>query len=137
LKTLYEKLKTLLFCFAASLLLSSCASVFSKSSYYVKIDSDPPGAPFIIKDKNDFIVNSGTTPKTVKVRSSDGYFDKAWYLVEFTAPDSSVYRHPITFHVDGWYFLNIYSNFFGWVLVDPLTGSMYTIDKEKIKAKLD
>ena len=88
-------------------LLSSCASIFSKSSYPIYISSAPGEANFVIKNIDGIEIYSGRTPKTLKLQASSGFFKKARYQVTFTK--NGYYRKtvPIEFKIDGWYFGNI------------------------------
>ncbi len=44
---------------------------------------------------------------------------------------------PITFHADGWYSAGnfIFGGLPGYLLVNPLTGAMFTIEHKRIAAK--
>ena len=122
-----------------SILLPSCASIFSKSVYSVNIDSNPQGRNFRIINRLGNEVGSGKTPQIVSLKSSAGYFMKEEYRVIFKPKRGErEVTLPITFHVDGWY---IVGNFFiagliGYLLVDPLTGAMWTVDQHYIKANM-
>ena len=66
------------------LCLSACCSIVSKSTYPVTISSNPPGANFTLKKANGIAMSTGTTPATLTINSSNGYFQPAKYIVEFT-----------------------------------------------------
>lgn len=115
----------------ATLLTTSCASLFSESSYPVRINSEPAGADFRVENRMGDVVSTGTTPTTVNLRSSMGYFTREEYKVIVVDSEGMEHIQQITFHVDGWYYAG---NFFiggpvGWLIVDPITGAMYTIDE--------
>ena len=106
--------KTPILLLAVSVLFSSCASVFSKE------------------------VRSGVTPTVVTLRSSSSYMKREEYTVVFNRNDGSEVKIPITFHVDGWYIAGnfVIGGLIGWLLIDPITGAMYTIDQKMIHANL-
>jgi hypothetical protein len=65
--------------------LSACASIVSKSHYPVTITSNPPGAQFKIRKSSGEYISSGTTPTTLDLPSSFGYFQPAKYNVKTSA----------------------------------------------------
>lgn len=113
--------------------LSSCATIISKSSYPVFIDSNPTEARLTVTDRSGMIVYQGHTPKTLKLEAGDGYFERAFYTIKFEHPDfeTSIVRLEST--IDGWYFGNIpFFMFFGMLVIDPLSGAMYKIDRPTV-----
>jgi hypothetical protein len=125
------------FVFSLLGLLSSCATIISRSSYPVFIDSNPTEARLTVTDKDGSIVYQGHTPKTLKLDAGDGYFQRASYLIKFEHPDFETSTVRIESKVDGWYFGNIpFFMFMGMLVIDPLTGSMYRIDERTVYEKL-
>ncbi len=110
-------------------LLSSCGTIFSESSYDVRINSNPQGAQFRVYDRDHREISSGSPPQTIHLYSGSGYFTKAHYSVLFSGDNGEEVGLPITFQVDGWYNT-------GNLIVDPLTGAMYTIDHNELTANL-
>ena len=113
----------------AALTLGGCASIVSDSEYGVAITSSPTGADFTIKNSKGIPIHSGTTPMTVLLDASDGYFDGAEYLVIAEKDGYQSTQHTIEHGLDGWFLGNIFL-FGGWVgmlVVDPLTGALYTL----------
>jgi hypothetical protein len=118
-------------------LLTSCASIVSKSSYPVFIDSNPTESRLTVTDKKGQIVYQGKTPKTLKLNASAGYFSRAAYIIKIEHEDFETSTTTIEAKIDGWYFGNIvFGGFIGFLLVDPLTGAMYKIDDHTIYEKL-
>ncbi|AHW58864.1 hypothetical protein [Draconibacterium orientale] len=119
------------------IMLSGCASIVSKSSYPFSINSYPSEAKIIITNNNSYEIFSGTTPATIKLRASDGYFTKAQYQVKFTKEGYETKTVPVYFKLDGWYFGNIiFGGLIGLLIVDPATGAMYKIDTEFLNETL-
>ncbi|HRX32554.1 MAG TPA: hypothetical protein P5349_11755, partial [Tenuifilaceae bacterium] len=53
----------------ATFLLSGCASIISKSTYPITINSTPSGAKITVKDLNGIDVYSGVTPANIKLKA--------------------------------------------------------------------
>ena len=107
--------------------LSGCATMFSKSSYPVSINSSPSDAKITIVDKSGDTVFTGRTPNTVTLKA--GFITPA--------------RYSITFETEGYEkaTLTLKSGFSKWVIgnilfgptgvltvaIDAVTGAMYTL----------
>lgn len=124
-----KKIIKLAVIFSVIALFSSCASFFSKSEYDVKVTSSPSGAKFVIKNaKTGRPVSTGTTPATVRLKASTGFFEGADYTVTFTG-NGKTKVVLISRGLDGWYLFGniLVGGFIGWVIIDPLTGAMFTL----------
>lgn len=115
------------------LAMTACCSIVSKSSYPVTISSNPPGASFTLKKANGLAMASGTTPATVSLNSSEGYFQPAKYVVEFTRKGATQ-TVPLNASINGWYFGNIPLGawIIGMLIIDPATGAMWRLDDHVI-----
>lgn len=112
--------------------LTACCSIVSKSSYPVTISSNPPGANFTLKKANGLSMATGTTPATVTLSSSFGYFQPAKYVVEFSRKGVTQ-TVPINATINGWYFGNLlFGGLIGILIVDPATGAMWKLDDNVI-----
>jgi hypothetical protein len=128
---------TRLFLAVGILLLSSCASIVSKSSYPISINSSPSEAKIVITDKKGIEVYAGNTPATLKLKAGSGFFGKAHYQVKFTKDGYDTKMVPVNFKLDGWYFGNILlGGVIGMLIVDPATGAMYKLDTEFLNETL-
>ncbi|WP_197705727.1 peptidase associated/transthyretin-like domain-containing protein [Labilibaculum antarcticum] len=126
-----------LFLVGGFLLLSSCASIVSKSSYPISINSSPSEARIVITDKKGVEVYAGNTPATIKLRAGSGFFGKAQYQVKFTKDGYDIKTVPVNFKLDGWYFGNILlGGVIGMLIIDPATGAMYKLDTEFLNETL-
>ena len=127
-----------IFLLAAVLLCGTgCATIVSKNRYDVTISSTPSDADITITDRRGREIYRGTTPATVPLKSSAGFFTKADYLVGFEKPGYDRLVVPIRFKLDGWYFGNIvFGGLIGLLIVDPATGAMYKLDTEYINETL-
>ena len=111
---------------------TGCASIIGKSQYPVTISSQPDHADITVTDEKGNIVYSGKTPTTVTLRTKAGYFKGKNYKVTFQKEGYAEHVAEIRRGVSGWY---IFGNFFfggliGWLIVDPATGAMWTLQKE-------
>lgn len=114
--------------FLSVTLLSGCASIVSKSSYPVVVDSNPEGATVSIRNAAGHTVHSGTTPMTVSLGAGAGYFRGSNYTVHFQKDGFSPATSQIQRNVDGWYFGNfIFGGLIGMIVVDPITGAMWRL----------
>lgn len=119
------------FCLMSGLLLvTSCASIVSDTSYQVTIRSHPEGASFMVIDSDDDLLHQGVTPETVTLDASSGFFSKAKYKITFDKPGYAQASRSLSAKIDGWYVGNIvFGGLIGWLIVDPATGAMWKLPK--------
>ena len=114
-----------------ALCLSSCASIFNRTTQPVKVTSEPAGLSFVVTDEGGGRVGSGTTPGEVRLDTSPGYFRGASYTFTFSQGGKPLGTRTLTAHVSGWYFGNILvGGLVGMIVIDPLTGAMFTLPNE-------
>lgn len=122
---------------ATTVLFSSCASIVSKGSYPISINSAPSEAKIVIKDKKGIEIFSGQTPATLKLKSGSGFFGKARYQVTFSKEGYDAKTVPVEFKLDGWYWGNILlGGLIGMLIIDPATGAMYKLETEFLNETL-
>ena len=111
------------------LLGAGCASIVSKSTYPVSISSQPDQADITITDEDGKVVHRGQTPTTVSLRAGAGYFQGQDYTVTFAKEGYGKQTAQIRRGVDGWYIGGnfLFGGLIGWLIVDPLTGAMWTL----------
>jgi hypothetical protein len=115
---------------ASLVFLPSCATIISQGTKKVSIESQPSGLDFVVKDLEGNIVGSGKTPQTLSLDTGGGYFKPAKYTVLTKRGGKVIAEHNLTSTVNGWYFGNILiGGLIGMLVVDPLTGAMYTLPK--------
>ena len=113
---------------ASIVALSSCATIVSDSDYAVNIQSTPDSAEFEVFNKDGLKVSSGTTPNTVMLDASAGYFQKETYKIRLTKTGYKTQEYILKSGFDGWYIGNILlGGWIGMLFVDPLTGAMWTL----------
>lgn len=108
---------------------SSCASIVSKSTYPVHIDSDPSGVKFEVRDEYGAIISRGKTPWVVTLDASEGYFSCANYSLFFYDEDGKMATtRPLNAKLDMWYIGNfLFGGLIGLLIVDPATGAMWKL----------
>lgn len=113
--------------------LTACASIVDGGpTKSVQIGSAETGKAFIVKDKLGNTVHKGVTPETVQLpRKGDGYGEGQTYTISFEDGSSPA---TVKSTVTGWYIAgNIAFGFLvGWLIVDPITGAMYTLKPNQV-----
>jgi len=123
--------------FFVIILLSSCATLFTKTTYPVTFNTNPSDATLTIVNKKGYEIFKGQTPATVMLKSSDGYFSKAEYYVSVSMPGYNDFTTVVTADLEGWYFGNIFlGGLIGMLIVDPASGAMWTIKTEIVNINL-
>lgn len=117
-------------------LTTGCASIVSKTTYPVKISSNPEQVTISVIDEKGESVFKGQTPTMVSLPTKAGYFRGKSYTVTFEKDGYSDQTVQINKKLDGWYIGNIlFGGLIGFLVVDPLTGAMWRLDKE-VKTEL-
>ena len=135
-KRFYQKGISLML-MAVVIVLTGCASIVSKSSYPIAINSSPAGAKITVKDKKGLEVYTGNTPANFKLDAGSGFFSKEAYTVTFDMEGYDSKTVPVQFKMDGWYVGNIvFGGLIGWLIIDPATGAMWKLDTEFLNETL-
>ena len=111
-----------------TVMLTSCASMFSKSQYNVSINSNPTNQDFEITGENGRVIRTGTTPSVVQLKSGSGYFQSATYYVVYKTGERSIINSSYTpIHL-----LNLLVPLGGFIwgglIIDPITGAMWNLE---------
>jgi len=129
--------KRILNLFLWSTVAASCASIVSKSSYNVRLNSSPDNAKVEVVDRDGKQIYTGITPAQVVLKCGSGYFRKAMYTVRYSKEGFLSKEITIGADVNGWYFGNIvFGGLIGFLIVDPLTGAMYKLDRTDVNETL-
>ena len=111
------------------IILSGCASIVSKSSYNVMVQSSSEKTNFVVKNTQGFPIHKGQTPMMVHLDSGDGYFNGATYTIEYEKNGKRSFS-TINATLDPWYIGNIFVPWgliLGMLIIDPITGSMWKL----------
>lgn len=120
-----------LFAAVGLLALSGCASIVSSSEWPVTFTSTPDSANVEVEDENGVIVHRGTTPCTVTLDASDGFWDRMTYTVRFHKDGCGDCTEGLYAGMNPWYLGNlVFGGIPGHLIVDPLTGAMWKLPKE-------
>ena len=115
----------------ATLLLTNCASIVSKSSWPVTISSNPAGANVTVTNQKGVNIHTATTPTTVTLNSGGGFFKRAEYHLTFTSKGHAPHTVELKARMNGWFVGNlVFGGLIGILIVDPATGAMWKLDDQ-------
>jgi len=117
---------------------SGCASIVDKTTDSVNISSTPSGADIQIVNRAGSVVYDGQTPAdTPPLKKGAGWFKAQNYTVEFKKPGYETVKAEIEQGLSGWYLIgNVFiGGMIGWLVVDPITGAMWTLDDLHVTLK--
>ena len=121
----------------AGLITGGCASIVHSGNRSITINSTPPGATATISKAEGDIVTVEKTPCTVSLDPKRGYFKGQSYTLKLELAGYKTTELELRPTLSGWYFGNILlGGLIGMVAVDPVTGSMWNIEPDKIDQKL-
>jgi len=123
-----------------SVLLISCATIMGKSGpETLNVRCTPEQASVIITDESGVKIFEGKTPTTLPLEKKKGYFSGKKYTVKITKDGYAAHTLTVDTRLNGWYIGGnlLFGGLIGWLIVDPLTGAMWTLDKNEINATLD
>lgn len=113
------------------MLQTGCASIFNGSDQTLTITSNPSEANFVLIDRENVVREKGVTPKTVTLPRKGGYFKGADFTIKLSKAGYLTHEAEMEMSVSAWYWGNIiFGGVIGMVIVDPLTGGMFTYDDE-------
>jgi hypothetical protein len=119
-----------------ALMASGCASIISGRHAEVTLDSNPPAAEVVIRDKHGNHVLTTQTPATVQLKRKDKFIWPAKYTAEFQKPGYQPKTVAINQRVNPWILGNVV---FGGVIglaVDNATGAAWQPKVAAIDASL-
>lgn len=116
---------------------TSCATIFTKSSYPISFTSTPSEANVTVVNRAGSTVFTGSTPSTITLKAAAGYMKREEYTVTFQKSGYAPQTVPVICSLDGWYIGNILlGGIIGMLIVDPASGAMYKFDNTEINASL-
>jgi len=123
----------LLVIIAISAILSSCASIVSRTKWPLTVDSKPEGVHVSITNRAGKEVFAGKTPVATTLKSGSGFFAKESYTVALTYKGIETRKINVECKLNGWYFGNLLiGGLIGLLIVDPATGAMYRLESKDI-----
>ncbi|MCX5855629.1 MAG: hypothetical protein NTZ24_13845 [Deltaproteobacteria bacterium] len=120
------------------LCLTGCATIMSHGPQTLSILSQPDGADCEIVDvTTKTSIAKVKTPYTATLERGAGYFLKKYYDIKITKDGYIPEYITITPQLSGWYFANLlFGGGIGAIIVDPLTGAMWTFCEKDVRFKL-
>jgi hypothetical protein len=117
--------------------LVGCASIISGGAKKITLNTTPPGAKVTIYDKSGKVISTNQTPAIVSLDRSQGYFRGQEYRIVIEKPGFKPSELRVRSTINGWYFGNIFfGGLIGMIIVDPLTGAMFTLSPDHIEQTL-
>ncbi len=121
-----------------ALSLCSCDSIVDGGRQKVHIDSNPTGAQVTIYDRHDEKESVNTTPFLARLERKSGYFSGEEYQLVFELAGYQKAEARIRSDMNPWYIGNIvFGGLIGLVIVDPLTGAMWTLKPRTVVEQLE
>jgi hypothetical protein len=124
--------------FAISTFTCGCASIMCGETKTINVASNPSQAQYTIEDSSGHIVTEGVTPTNITLKRGAGWFKAGDYKITLEKAGYKKAVEPIGQGLEtGWYLAGniVFGGVFGWLIVDPMTGAMYTI--EDVNATLE
>jgi uncharacterized protein YceK len=125
----------------AMVMLSGCASIVAGGHRDINIKSTPSDAAVSIQDRESKqIVHKGQTPLIVPLSTRGGYFKSRQYDVTLSKDGYAAKTINIDSFLSGWYAGNVILwpvAVIGGLIVDPLTGAMWSLTPKNIDAILE
>lgn len=122
-----------------ALAISGCATIIGSTTQPVTLKSVPEGAKISVTNRAGEKIHSGTTPATVTLNRGAGYFKAESYTIKFEKEGYEAKEIVVGGQVNGWYFGNIIFGgvILGMLIVDPLSGAMFTLSPDKVDEGLN
>ena len=117
--------------------LAGCASIFSGGPKRVTVNTQPTGAKVTVYDRTGKVILTNQTPAVLRLDRSHGYFKGEDYRLVIEKPGYKRVEVAVESRINGWYFGNLaLGGVIGMLVVDPLTGAMYTLEPDHIDQTL-
>jgi len=120
--------------------LVSCASIMGKGGpETLALRSAPDQATIVITDEGGAKVFEGKTPTTVSLEKKKGYFSGKKYTVKISKLGFADQSVTVDTKANGWYIGGniLFGGLIGWLIVDPATGAMWTLDTNELNVSLE
>lgn len=120
-------------------LLSGCASIVGQGgAEAIKLSSSPDQADVSIADETGRIVYRGNTPTVVNLEKKKAYFSGKDYTITITKPGYKDQTILVKTRANGWYLAGnlLFGGLIGYLIVDPLTGAMWTFNTKDVNVNL-
>jgi hypothetical protein len=118
--------------------LTGCATIINGKTQTVNVVTTPPGAQVHIKSEDGSFETTAVTPAMVTLPRGTPYFHGYDFTVDVVKDGYAAQSDQLTHHVSGWYAGGnlLFGGLLGYLVVDPLTGSMWKLDKDTVSFQL-
>lgn len=137
--SLTSSVSGIMFSIATFITLIGCASIIKGELQTVTFKSSPSDAKlFVYNVREGSEIINATTPHTATLKRGAGYFKKAKYRVVIEKAAHKKEEILLEGAPNGWYIGGniIFGGLIGWLILDPATGAMWTLDPEEINVNL-
>ena len=124
----------------ASTTFVGCATIMGQSSpESLNVRSVPEQSNVVITDESGTKIFMGTTPTTLPLEKRKGYFSGKKYTVTVAKEGHAGHTVTVDTRLNGWYIAGnlVFGGVIGWLIVDPATGAMWTLDTKEINVTLE
>lgn len=121
--------------------IAGCASIIKGSGpEAIQLKSVPPGANCAIFDNvTGEHVSNVVTPGIAMLKKSRGFFKSAKYNINCAMEGKPDQQGYVDAGISGWYLGGnlVFGGLIGYLIVDPATGAMWTLEPETIHVNYD
>ena len=118
---------------SVGLFLSGCASIVGNSSESILVNTNTDNAELTVKNRSGMVVYKGSLPATVLLPKKSSYFSGETYYLFGRKKGKMDQTLIADTRLSGWYWGNIlFGGLIGMLIVDPLTGAMWTFDNNQL-----
>jgi hypothetical protein len=113
-----------------------CASIIDGMHSNVTVESFPPAAHVVVKDRNGKEVASESTPAVIKLKRGSDIVLPAKYTATIEAPGYEPRKVDLKYKINPWAFGNIIFGGIPGLIVDDATGALWTPDQTNVAVAL-
>lgn len=120
--------------------IEGCATIVGQSKpELINIRSTPDQASIEITDETGTKIFEGKTPTNVSLKKKKGFFSGKKYTLKISKEGYADKLITIDTKVNGWYIGGnlLFGGLIGWLIVDPASGAMWTLDTEEVNVSLE
>ena len=115
---------------------AGCASVMSGRHADVALNSNPPNAHVVVRNRKGESVATATTPAVVKLKRSDRFLRPAHYTATIEAPGYKSAEVNIKPQINPWVFGNVVLGGLIGAVIDPATGARWNLTPDEVNREL-
>lgn len=112
-----------------------CATLVKGGKQTVELKSIPQGSNCdVYNQKTNDRISTVTTPAVLTLERGSGYFKSAKYRIRCNMANYTPQEALLDGSLNGYYMGGniLLGGLIGWLIIDPLTGAMYTLEPETV-----